>query len=57
MIKSKQKVSGCFRSQEGGQMFLRTRGYISTARKNAINPLDALANVFKGNPFVPAAAP
>ncbi len=54
MIKSKQKVSGCFRSREGGQMFLRTRGYISTARKNAINPLDALTNVFKGTPFIPA---
>lgn len=56
MIKSKQKVSGCFRSQEGGQMFLRTRGYISIVRKNSLNPLDTLANVFKGTPFIPANA-
>jgi transposase len=54
MIKSKQKVSGCFRSQQGGKMFLRARGYISTARKNAVNPLEALVNVFKGSPFIPS---
>ena len=54
MIKVKQKVSGCFRSSDGAKMFLRTRGYISTVRKNALNPLEALTNVFRGNPFIPA---
>ncbi len=56
MIKVKQKVSGCFRSLSGAKMFCRTRGYISTARKNGQNILDALINVFKGSPFTPPSA-
>jgi transposase len=54
MIKVKQKISGCFRSHQGSVMFLRARGYISTAQKNGLNPLDALTDVFKGNPFIPS---
>lgn len=53
MIKVKQKISGCFRSHQGCEMFLRARGYISTARKNTLNPLDALTDAFKGMPFIP----
>lgn len=57
MIKSKQKVSGCFRSEDDGEMFLRTRGYISIAQKNALNPLEALTDAFfMGTPFIPATA-
>jgi transposase len=33
--------------------FCRIRGYVSTARKNGINALDALRRVFLGDPFVP----
>ena len=29
------------------------RGYVSTARKNGLNALEALQRVFLGNPFVP----
>lgn len=56
MIKSKQKVSGCFRSHKGAQNFATTRGYISTARKNGRNPLDALTELFHGNPWIPTPA-
>lgn len=35
--------------------FCRIRGYVSTARKNGLNALEALQPVFCGNPFVPAA--
>ena len=56
MIKVKQKISGYFRSHQGSEVFLRSRGYISTVRKNNLNPLDALTNAFKGIPFIPAPA-
>jgi transposase len=52
MMKLKQKISGGFRSQEGAKMFCRIRGYISTLRKQGIDVLDALRQVFLGtNPF------
>lgn len=53
MMKVQQKISGMFRSQEGAKAFCRIRSYISTARKNAMSALDAIALVFTGNPFVP----
>lgn len=53
MMKVQQKISGMFRSQEGAKAFCRIRSYISTARKNAMGALDAIARVFTGNPFVP----
>lgn len=53
MTKVKQKISGGFRSQLGAEYFARIRGYISTSRKHGLNILDALQNVFIGNPFMP----
>jgi transposase len=54
MMKLRQKISGTFRSFEALVTFCRIRGYVSTARKNGLNALDALQRVFLGNPFVPA---
>lgn len=53
MMKLKQKISGGFRSVEGAQMFARIRGYISTLKKQGLNVLDALKQVFLGNPVMP----
>ena len=42
MIKTKQKISGSFRTLQGAQNFATTRGFISTAIKQKLNPLSAL---------------
>lgn len=53
MMKVQQKISGLFRSEAGAKTFCRIRSYLSTARKNALGALEAIARVFAGNPFVP----
>jgi transposase len=48
MTKVQQKISGCFRSINGARQFCRIRSYISTCRKNGINPTEALKLLFDG---------
>jgi transposase len=57
MMKLKQKISGCFRTEEGARMFCRIRGYLSTLRKQKVNLLDALVGLFSGNPMPLAPQP
>ena len=51
MLKLKQKISGCFRSSHGAEVFCRIRGYISSARKQGHKILDVLENALNGNPI------
>jgi transposase len=54
MVKLQQKISGCWRTDEGAERYLRVRSYISTARKQGQRPLDALAQLAAGQAWLPA---
>lgn len=51
MMKLKQKISGGFRSEAGAQVFSRIRGYLSTLKKQGHALLDALKQLFLGQPI------
>lgn len=57
MVKLKQKISGCFRSEDGGKTFCAIRGSLSTARKNSFRAFDALKLVMRGSPSIPDILP
>jgi transposase len=57
MVKTKQKISGCFRTLHGARVFARIRSYISTCRKQGRNILDELEKALLANPFIPSAPP
>jgi len=48
MTKVQQKISGCFRSEDGAKFFCRIRSYISSCRKQDISSTMALGLLFKG---------
>ena len=50
MIKLKEKISGCFRTKKGADIFCRIRSYISTLRKQGYNLLDSLQLAIDGTP-------
>ena len=47
MTKVQQKISGCFRSMEGAEIFCRVRGYLSTCRKHGVSSSHALKMLFE----------
>jgi transposase len=49
MTKVHQKISGCFRSQEGADVFCRVRSYLSTCRKHNVSATQALILLFEGS--------
>jgi transposase len=53
MVKPKQKVSGCLRTEDGARYFCRLRSYLSTMRKQGRGALKALERACAGTPFRP----
>jgi hypothetical protein len=56
MLKTQQKISGCFRSDAGAAAFARLRSELSTLRKQGVALLDALYTRFTGSPLYTALA-
>lgn len=56
MVKLQQKISGCWRTDDGAQRYLRVRSYISTARKQGHRPLVVLGQLATGQAWMPMAA-
>ncbi len=53
MMKLRQKISGCFRTQEGAAIFCDLRSYLSTMQKQGVHLLTALRSAMVGSPLVP----
>ena len=51
MVKLKQKISGCFRTNNGAQLFCRIRSYISTVRKQGHSVIQAINLALNQNPI------
>ncbi len=56
MVKLQQKISGCWRAPTGADHFLALRAYLSTARKQRRDLLDALTRLATHDPWIPQAA-
>jgi len=50
MVKTKTKVSGCFRSKDGARDYLKIMSYVGTAKKQGINPYEAIRQAIIGTP-------
>ena len=54
MMKSKQKITGGFKTDQGAIIFARNRGFISTARKQGWNILEAIQLALSGSAPMPS---
>ncbi|NOX76842.1 MAG: transposase [Gammaproteobacteria bacterium] len=53
MVKVKQQISGCFRSDQGAKTFSSHPGYIFTVRKQGHNVFSALCDTFDDAALIP----
>jgi hypothetical protein len=49
-VKLQQQLSGCWRTLAGAEAFLALRSYVSTARKQGMNPLAVLRQLVESRP-------
>lgn len=57
MVKVKMNISGGFRNPHAAASFFRIRGYLSTARKQDWNIMEATIAAVRGSPFIPVLSP
>ena len=53
MLKVKQKVSGCFRTERGAAEFCRLRSYVSTMKKQGRGVMDVIRSLTAGKIIMP----
>src|SRR5215204_2064059 len=53
MMKVKQKISGCFRTQTGAEEFCRLRSYVSTMKKQGRGVMETIRSLLIGAPIMP----
>lgn len=53
MLKVKQKISGCFRTEGGAEEFCRLRSYISTMKKQGRGVMETISSLFAGKVLMP----
>ena len=49
MIKTKTKVSGCWRSMDGAQNYLKIMSYVGTVKKHGYSAYEAIRQAISGN--------
>ena len=54
MLKVKQKISGCFRTNEGAAEFCRLRGYLSTMKKQGRGVMETIRSLCADKVLMPA---
>lgn len=52
-MKTRIKISGCFRTLDGARRHVRIRSYICTLRKHGLPVLEYLRRALEGRPFLP----
>ena len=53
MLKVKQKIAGCFRTEKGAAEFCQMRSYISTMKKQGYGIMEAIKSVFARETIMP----
>jgi len=53
MLKVKQKISGCFRTEKGAAEFCQMRSYVSTMKKQGHETMEVIKSIFAGTKIMP----
>jgi len=54
MLKVKQKINGCFRTERGAEDYCRLRSYLSTMKKQGHRMMETVKSLFAGKVIMPA---